>query len=108
MTMLYAYEESQPPSPEGATPRSSVGSSVTLKDLEAKLEPMVRGLCGQYGVAGLTVSSEGVNLVCSVKLLRFTGNPRALSDSLAASTSSHLPEYAGRVRFWIESSYWRV
>jgi hypothetical protein len=108
MTMLYAYEESQPPSPEGPASRSSTGASVTLKDLEAKLEPVVRGLCSQYGVAGLNVSSEGANLVCSVKLLRFTGNPRALSDNLAASVSSHLPEYAGRIRFWIESSYGRV
>jgi hypothetical protein len=108
MNMLYPYEERFGAVEERPSREPLLRGSQATPDWEAKLEPVVRGVCGQYGFAGLRVERQGGGLLCTVRLLRFRGDPKPLSDSLAEAAVNHFPDLSGGIRFWIDRDQRRM
>jgi len=69
-----------------------------------KLEPLVEDLTSRFGYGGITLEQEAEGLRCTVRLQRFSGNPKQLALDLYSEAVSHYPELSRGIRFWIERS----
>ena len=98
MNMVYGYVRMKKGEmKEGAGGKEGTG-------WKEKLEPLVADLTSRFGYGGITLEQEAEGLRCTVRLQRFSGNPKQLAIDLYSEAVSHYPELSRGIRFWIERS----